>query len=38
MTANQVAKQLQFDDLSYFVKVFKKYTQLTPNEYKKKIL
>jgi AraC-like DNA-binding protein len=38
MTANQVAKQLQFDDLSYFVKVFKKYTNLTPNEYKKKIL
>ena len=38
MTANEVAKQLQFDDLSYFVKVFKKYTHLTPNDYKKTIL
>ena len=33
-----VSSKLQFESPTYFTKVFKKYTELTPSEYKKKIL
>lgn len=38
MTANDIADKLQFDNASYFIKVFKKYAHITPHEYKKKVL
>ncbi len=35
---SQISGKLQFESPTYFTKVFKKYTGITPSEYKKKIL
>ena len=37
-TINEVSNLLQYDSLSYFIKVFKKYVGLTPMEYKERFL
>ncbi|MEJ5056083.1 AraC family transcriptional regulator [Sphingobacterium sp. MYb382] len=37
MNVNQVAYRLGFDDASYFVKYFKKHTQVSPTEFRKSI-
>lgn len=37
LNINQVGYRLGFDDPSYFVKYFKKYTSLSPSEFKKSI-
>ncbi len=38
MNINQIAYRLGFDDPSYFVKYFKKHSQLSPSEFRKSIL
>ncbi|MDJ1469267.1 helix-turn-helix domain-containing protein [Xanthocytophaga flava] len=37
MNVNQIGYRLGFDDPSYFVKYFKKHTQLSPSEFRKSI-
>jgi YesN/AraC family two-component response regulator len=37
LNINQVGYRLGFDDASYFVKYFKKYTGVSPSEFKKSI-
>lgn len=34
ITLSDIASRLHFNDQSYFTKVFKKYTGLTPGQYK----
>lgn len=38
LSVTEISNLLKFDTPSYFIKVFKKYTNLTPIEYKEKIL
>ena len=38
MAVTDAANQLKFDSPTYFTKVFKKYTNLTPTDYKKTII
>lgn len=35
MSPHQVSKKLQFSDLSYFIKLFKKHTKMTPLQFQK---
>ncbi|WP_343557421.1 helix-turn-helix domain-containing protein [Sphingobacterium sp.] len=37
LNVNQVGYRLGFEDPSYFVKYFKKYTSLSPSEFKKSV-
>lgn len=37
LNINQVGYRLGFDDASYFVKYFKKYTGVSPSEFKKSV-
>lgn len=38
LNVNQVSSRLGFDDASYFVKYFKKYTGISPSEFRKSVL